>query len=84
MIQNPSYRISSRTSNDSYANGEININSFKSYGFLGQHNSVVINNKLSGSFGMSLDLTPNAYQADRISVYTEIPKVTFESYTKYW
>ncbi len=80
MIQNPSYRISSRTSNDSYANGEINNNSFKSYGFLGQHN-VVINNKLSGSFGMSLDLTPNTYQADRISVYRN-SQGTFESYTR--
>ena len=79
MIQNPSYRISNRTSNDSYTNGEININSFKSYGFLGQHNSVV-NNKLKGSFGMSLDMSPNAYQADRISVYRNT-QGKFESYT---
>lgn len=79
MSQNPSYRISSRTDNDSFTTGQINNNSFHSYGFIGQHN-IVVNEKLNGSFGVSLDYSPNTYEADEISVYRNIEGV-FESYT---
>lgn len=80
MIQNPSYRISNRTSNDSYTTGELNNNSFHSYGFVGQHN-LIVNEKLKGSFGLSLDSSPVSYQADRTSVYRN-DEGMFESYTK--
>jgi len=80
MIQNPSYRISSRTSNDSFTTGQINNNSFKSYGFIGQHN-IKYNRRLKGSFGVSLDYTPNSYESDQISVYRNLEGI-FESYTR--
>lgn len=79
MIQNPSYRISNRTSNDSYTSGEINNNSFHSYGFVAQHN-LIVNENLKGSFGLSLDSSPVTYEADKTSVYRNTEGV-FESYT---
>jgi outer membrane receptor protein involved in Fe transport len=79
MSQNPAYRISNRTVNDSYTKGEINNNSFHSYGFIGQHN-IVVNQRLNGSFGASLDYSPNTYEADKILVYRNTEGV-FESYT---
>jgi len=79
MGQNPSYRISNRTANDSQTNGEINSNSFKSYGFIGQHNFKT-NDRLKLSVGTSLDISPNTYKADRISVYRNSEGI-FESYT---
>ena len=79
MRQNPSYRISNRAANDSYTKGELNNNSFKSYGFIAQHNFKT-NDRLKLSIGTSLDSSPNTFKADRISVYRNAEGV-FESYT---
>lgn len=78
MKQNPSYRISSRASFDSYTSGEINDNSFKSYGFVAQHNLEFKKAKIS--FGASLDNSPNTYEALGISVYRNAQGM-YESYT---
>lgn len=80
MIQNPSYRISNRTSNDTFTTGEFNNNSFHSYGLVGQHN-ILVNERLKGSLGISIDNSPVSYKAEKIDVYRNMDGV-FESYTK--
>lgn len=78
MGQNPSYRIDSRADFDSYTPGQINDNSFNSYGFIGQHNLNVGKWKLN--FGTSLDFSPNTYEALETEVYRNSEGM-FDSYT---
>lgn len=67
MKQNPSYRIDSRADFDSYTPGQLNDNSFNSYGFVAQHNMKF--NKAIINVGTSLDYSPNTYEALETSVY---------------
>ena len=77
MGQNPSYRISNRTKPDSYTSGQINDNSFKSFGFIGQHH--IKKNKWKYNIGVNLDYSPNTYEALKTQVYRNSDMV-FESY----
>lgn len=67
MKQNPSYRIDSRADFDSYTPGQLNDNSFNSYGFVAQHNMKL--NKAIINVGASLDYSPNTYEALETNVY---------------
>lgn len=78
MGQNPSYRIDSRADFDRYTSGQINENSFNSYGFIGQHNLNIGKWKLN--FGTSLDFSPNTYESLETEVYRNSEGM-FESYT---
>lgn len=78
MKQNPSYRIDDGADFDSYTSGEINDNSFNSYGFVAQHN--IKYNKATVNFGASLDYSPNTYEALETNVYRNALGV-FDSYT---
>ncbi len=78
MGQNPSYRISNRTIPNSYTNGQINDNSFTSFGWVAQHNIKYDRAKLN--VGASIDYSPNTYEADKITVFRNADGV-FESYT---
>ena len=65
--QNPSYSISWTTPSLT-ASGQINQNSFKSFGLMGQHtqNFEFLNSKLVAGF--LLDLSPNHYWAYKINL----------------
>ncbi|WP_457615781.1 TonB-dependent receptor domain-containing protein [Lutibacter sp.] len=78
MKQNPSYRIDNDAAFDSYTPGQVNDNSFNSYGFVAQHNINFSKGKLS--IGSSLDYSPNTYEALETSVYRNIDGM-YESYS---
>ncbi|WP_456422012.1 TonB-dependent receptor [Lutibacter sp.] len=78
MKQNPSYRIDSRADFDSYTPGQLNDNSFNSYGFVAQHNMKF--DRITVNMGTSLDYSPNTYEALETSVYRNAEGV-YESYT---
>lgn len=72
--QNPSYRVKddykpwSRTGDPNLAHGEVNDNGFNSYGSVIQHKQDFewLNSSLIG--GLSLDYSPNTYQANYIRI----------------
>jgi len=70
MKQNPSYRIDSRADFDSYTPGQLNDNSFNSYGFVAQHNMKF--EKAIINVGASLDYSPNTYEALETNVYRNV------------
>ncbi|NIJ46282.1 outer membrane receptor protein involved in Fe transport [Wenyingzhuangia heitensis] len=79
LKQNPSYRISNRAAlNATTKTGNINKNSFDSYGLLFQHNA-----KLSDVFkysaGAVVDITINDYYAEELEVFRNADGV-FESF----
>jgi len=78
MGQNPSYRISNRTRPNTYTKGQINDNSFTSFGLIAQHNIKYDKAKLN--IGASVDYSPNTYEADKITVFRNAAGI-FESYT---
>lgn len=79
MEQNPSYRISSRIANGTTVkDGELNDNSFESYGALFQHNSIV-SEKFKYSAGAVIDYTQNNFIAEELNV-TRNNDGIFESY----
>lgn len=78
MKQNPSYRIDSRADFDSYTPGQLNDNSFNSYGFVAQHNMKFEKGVIN--IGTSLDYSPNTYEALETSVYRNAQGM-YESYT---
>ncbi|WP_456377403.1 TonB-dependent receptor domain-containing protein [Lutibacter sp.] len=78
MKQNPSYRIDSRADFDSYTPGQLNDNSFNSYGFVAQHNMKFDKGVIN--IGTSLDYSPNTYEALETNVYRNAQGM-YESYT---
>jgi outer membrane receptor protein involved in Fe transport len=72
--QNPSYRVRDDfrpwipAGNPNLAHGEINDNSFRSYGVIAQHSHQIksIKTKLIG--GASIDYSPNSYVANYIQI----------------
>ena len=78
MGQNPSYRIDDGTDFDSYTQGQVNDNSFNSYGFVAQHNINFEKGRLN--IGASLDYSPNTYEALETNVYRNTEGM-FESFT---
>ena len=78
MKQNPSYRIDSRADFDSYTPGQLNDNSFNSYGFVAQNNIKL--DKTIINIGASLDYSPNTYEALETSVYRNTEGM-YESFT---
>lgn len=83
--QNPHYRVKddyqpwSGTGNPLLAHGEINVNSFKSYGGVVQHQETFKTLKTKWISGVSIDYSPNDYSAK----YIEIDKNTAGLYTGY-
>lgn len=79
MKQNPTYRISSRIENGTTVkDGELNNNSFNSYGALFQHNSIV-SDEFKYSVGGVLDYTQNTFVAEELNV-TRNEEGIFSSY----
>ena len=80
--QNPAYSIS-WTSPSLTASGQVNENSFKSFGFMGQHNQSFdfLNSKLVAGF--LLDRSPNDYWAYKINLAATLraDKKSVERYT---
>jgi len=72
--QNPSYRVKNDfkpwtgQGNPSLAHGQINDNSFNSYGLIAQHKQEVKILKSSLIIGTSVDFSPNDYRADYIEI----------------
>lgn len=72
--QNPSYRVKDdykpwiQAGNPNLAHGEVNDNSFVSYGLVGQHKQdyTWLNSSLIA--GLSLDYSPNTYEAEYIRI----------------
>lgn len=73
--QNPSYRVKddfkpwTQTGDPALAHGEVNDNSFKSFGLVTQHKADF--NWLNASLvaGLSLDYSPNSYEANYIRIH---------------
>src|SRR3546814_18974875 len=67
--QNPSYRVKNDRNDPLLASGEINENSFHSYGGIFQHTLPLglWNSRLTG--GLSLDYSPVPYQAGFIRIH---------------
>lgn len=82
LEQNPSYRISTRKSpkNAVSKTGELNENSFKSYGALFQQNTVY-SDGFKLSFGAVVDYTKNDFYAEELEVFRNAEGV-FESFTQ--
>lgn len=80
--QNPAYSIS-WTSPSLTASGQVNENSFQSFGFMGQHNQSFdfLNSKLVAGF--LLDRSPNDYWAYKINLAATLraDKKSVEKYT---
>lgn len=73
--QNPSYRVKDDfkpwvpSGNPNLAHGQVNDNSFNSYGFIGQHQQKFKFLNASLISGISVDVTPNTYEAKYISIF---------------
>lgn len=85
--QNPSYRVRDDYSpwgnpggDRNLAHGEVNDNSFNSYGLIVQHNQKFdwLGAQLTG--GASLDFSPNSYQSSYISIFKNDGGI-YESFT---
>ena len=72
--QNPHYRVKddykpwTGTGDPLLAHGEVNLNSFKSYGLVVQHQQKFDFLKTKWITGASVDYSPNSYQANYISI----------------
>lgn len=85
--QNPYYYISddyssyTGTGDPNLAHGQINDNSFQSYGMIAQHKQDFTWLNSSLIVGGTLEYTPNTYTASYIKIYEDDAGV-YESYTK--
>lgn len=85
--QTPSYRIKNdfnfrtQTGDRNLAHGEQNDNSFNSFGFIGQHKQQFDWLNSSIVAGVSVDYSPNQYEANYISIFKDNEGV-YQSYTK--
>ncbi|WP_236979517.1 TonB-dependent receptor domain-containing protein [Membranihabitans maritimus] len=85
--QNPSYRVADDfkpwipSGDPNLAHGQLNDNSFQSYGLIAQHKQDYdwLNSSLIG--GLSLDYSPNTYNADYIQIFKNDDGV-YESFAK--
>lgn len=84
--QNPAYGVSDDyipwlgTGEPNLAHGQINDNSFHSYGMIAQHKQDFPWMKSSLIVGGSLDYSPNTYEAAYISIFKD-DEGTYQSYT---
>ena len=84
--QNPSYRVKDdkRYGNPggdpNLAHGEVNDNSFDSYGLIAQHYQV-FNDAVSVTGGISIDASPNTYIANYISIHKTNEGI-YDTFTK--
>lgn len=75
--QNPSYRVKddykpwSGTGDPNLAHGEVNENSFNSYGAIVQHRHDFKKKEAAIIAGLSMDYSPNQYEASYISINKE-------------
>ncbi|ELR71083.1 TonB-dependent receptor [Fulvivirga imtechensis AK7] len=68
MGQIPAYRVKNDRTNPLKASGEINENSFRSYGALAQHMKTFGFWDASVIGGVSIDFSPNSYYAEFINI----------------
>ncbi len=84
--QNPSYRVkddksySNPIGNSNLAHGEVNDNSFNSYGFIAQHYQI-FSDAVSVTGGISIDASPNTYIANYISIHKTDDGI-YDAFTK--
>lgn len=89
MKQNPTYRVQNDTiarrngkkGNPNLAHSEENDNTFESFGVLLNHNHKLDSLGSSISGGVSLDYSPNTFEANYISIYQNDKGIS-ESFTK--
>lgn len=81
--QLPNYSIRWTPKNPTLAHGEINDNSFKSYGMIAQNSKKfdLLNMKLIT--GISVDYSPNTYNAYYLSINRDTASRMFTSFTPY-
>ena len=74
VAQNPSYRVKddfkpwAGSGNPLLAHGEVNDNTFQSYGLVTQHKQTFKFLKTNWISGVSADFSPNSYEANYISI----------------
>lgn len=84
--QNPSYRVRddfkpwTGQGDPNLAKGQVNDNSFNSYGFIGQHKQGFKFLNSSLIVGASMDFSPNTYYARHIDIYKNDDGI-YESFT---
>lgn len=90
VAQNPSYRVKDDyrrsgagwTGKKSLAHGEINNNSFNSYAAVITHQQNWLNGKLNTVSGISIDLSPSAYEAYYIRINQDTVSRKYLSFTE--
>lgn len=84
--QNPSYRVKNDGSwgnpgDPTLAHGELNNNSFNSYGGVFQQQLKLLKNKGNLIAGASFDYSPNLYEANYLSIHRDTVNDVYDSFT---